>query len=256
MSRPPPGSWCSSRAVVVCRPRPSSRMLGGHRHRPAGQRVGQAGLAHPGRARPSRRCTRGAHQRAQPVEPLAGDGADGQDVDARRRPRRPAATAAGTSGHRSALVRTTTGVAPLAQATARYRSIRRSRAAPTSASTTRTRSTLAATTCGADPRPAAVRTNAVRRGSTRTASSPAHRDPVADRRTGPVAQRRRRACTRCSPSAVRTVSRPRSTRATRATRVPSGGSGASSPTHPAGARSLTRVDADLQVRPLSSDLSA
>ena len=65
--------------------------------------------------------------------------------------------------------------------------------------TTKTTSTFAATTCSTDSKPAALRTNAVRRGSTASTVAPlglrvaAEGDPVADggqvgARGGPVAQ--------------------------------------------------------------------
>ena len=73
-----------------------------------------------------------------------------------------------------------------------------------------------------EARPATVRTKAVRRGRTATASSPrsATQSPTA----GPGPRVGRRRGTRLSPSAVSTLSRPRSTRDTRAGTVPAGSS--------------------------------
>ena len=82
-SRPPPGSTCSSRAVVVCRPRPSSRIS-----RVAASVSPARALARldfPTPDGPTIAAVRpGAEQRADGVESVAGHRADGQHLDAER----------------------------------------------------------------------------------------------------------------------------------------------------------------------------
>src|SRR4051794_9297597 len=239
-SRPPPGSRCSSRAVVVCRPRPSpartSRAAATVRPASALARLDLPTPDGPTMAavRPGPTTAR-TPSSPSPVTELTASTSTPRASSAT------AATAAGTSSQRSALVRTTTGTAPLPHATARYRSMRHSRAAPASASTTRTVSRLAAMTCAADVRPATLRVNAERRGSTATASSPrsATQSPTAGEARPASSWRAAAGWTRRSPVAVRTVSNPRSTRATRAGSVPSGSSPARSGFHHRGESSVT-----------------
>lgn len=78
------------------------------------------------------------------------------------------AAARWVSAHRSALVSTTTGVAPLSQARASIRSIRPCLSGSASETATATVSTFAASTWAWEVREEVARTTAVRRSSTST----------------------------------------------------------------------------------------
>jgi hypothetical protein len=125
-----------------------------------------------------------------------------------------AATDSGSSA-RSALVRTTTGRAPLSQATATARSIRRRFGPRSKLSTITSRSTFAAMVCCCSAAPGRRRRIAVQRGMmSRTVPgsvvpSTTTQSPTAGARSGRTATRR-------SPAPSTTTAAPRSTRITRA----------------------------------------
>ena len=111
-------------------------------------------------------------------QPLAGGRARPRARSRPGPPGRPSsAPTSAPSEHRSALVSTRCGSAPLSQASARSRSIRATWGSGTSDSTTATASTLAASTWPCDRPDALARTIAVRRG--RTASAVTRRRPSA-----------------------------------------------------------------------------
>ena len=107
---------------------------------------------------------------------------------------------ASTSAHRSALLSSTTGRAPLSQARTSALSIRRGLKSPSRPITRKTASTLAASTWATERSPGARRTKAVRRGSSAsmTARCPASngrratQSPTVGRPEGPRASWRRR----------------------------------------------------------------
>jgi len=100
-----------------------------------------------------------------------------------------------TSAQRSALVRSTTGVAPLSQARVSDRSRRRTLSFPARASTTKITSMFAARICSDVTLPAALRESLVRRGKTawmtplawRSGRSKATQSPAAGNSAGPEA---------------------------------------------------------------------
>ena len=138
--------------------------------------------------------------------------------------REAASSALAKSSAMSALVKTTTGAAPLCQARTRRRSSRRGRKRPSSEHTTNTLSTLAASTWALSPVPALPRTMALRRASTPTTDPnlTTTQSPTVGASTGSRPWAISGATvTRSSPEPERTVSAWRSTRATRAGKAPS-----------------------------------
>lgn len=130
------------------------------------------------------------------------------------------------AGCRSALVSTTTGAAPLSQASASSRSTRAGDTRPVNGSTTAAVSTLAASTCPSERAEAVDRTIALRRGSSAVSSggSPvrgrsAPQSPTHTVRTG-SGERTGVLTARTGPWSVTTSQRPRSTPVTRQGRSP------------------------------------
>ena len=173
ISRAPAGSGTSSRCVVVCRPRPFaliSRVTSSSR--PA-SRLTSVDLPTPDEpssaiVRPGSRYG-SSPSRPSPVSALSAISGTPSATDSTS-----ASSNAGSSAT-STLFATTTGVEPLSQAEVRYRSSRRAFRSPPNAVTRNTVSTFAATTCTTVCRPASLRVNAERRGS--TASITALRSP-------------------------------------------------------------------------------
>ena len=193
-SSPPPGSVQLPRRRRV----PAAAVVPDLAGRRDGVRTARSpGSTCPRRtARPSPPVRPGASS-ARRVQPLAGDRADRQHLDAERRPRRPARPPPATSSRRADLVRTTTSVAPLAQATAGNARPGGAGPRPISASTTRTSVEVGRDHLRRRRRPATV-DEGVRPGQDGDASSPrsATQSPTA----GPACRSREEAPPACTRS--------------------------------------------------------
>ena len=207
ISTPPPASVCSSRWVVVCRPLPSRRTSAVAATSSPDESVDERALA---RARaPEQHGRRAREPRAQLVDALAGVDAQRQHRRAERGRLRLGTAAPDRDRHRPWSA-TTSGVAPLSQATSRKRSRRRAENGWSSAfaTTTSRRSRPRSGDERGVARHAALEQRAAFE-HCRQAALVVGDEPVADRQTRSVATRR-------SPPAARSVAWPRSTRTTRA----------------------------------------
>ena len=115
---PPSGSGTSWRCVVVCRPRPSSRISCVASSSSPSERVDERRLADAGRAE-QRRGAPGRDVAAHGLDAVARAARSPRARARRRRRTRPRSTRDSTSSQRSAFVSSTTGWAPLSQASVR-----------------------------------------------------------------------------------------------------------------------------------------
>ena len=190
MSTPAPGSGRSWRAVVTCLPRPSSARTAPVRCRSLpSRRLMRVDLPTPELptstpVRPGGRRPRTSSTPCPSSAAVTSTSAPGAAAVASR-------TQPGRSGQRSALLSTTTGVAPPSHARVASRSMRRGLKSPSRPVTMSTRSTLAASTWASLDRPAALRCSAERLSSEvpdeRRVLSGVEQHPVAHRHGAGVA---------------------------------------------------------------------
>ena len=223
MSIAPPASGTSSRCVVVCRPRPSARRSPVSMTSWPASALTSVDLPAPDgpTATSVAPGTRSARRASRPWSV-------GTLTVCTSTARATAATSAAMpsgSGTRSALVSTTTGVAPDRHARVSSRSMRPRSGSGSRCSTTRTTSMFAASACTRDVAPAVSRTRAVVRGCRTVAvSSTRSQSPTvgASRSPSSVATRpsrssvtRRGSWAPSRPSAGSTRTAPLSARTTR-----------------------------------------
>ena len=178
-STAPPASGTSSRCVVVCRPRPSARRSPvAMTSRPASALTRLDLPAPDGPTATS--VAPGASSARRPSSPRPVSTLTAWTSTPRATATTSAAMPSG-SGTRSALVRTTTGVAPERHASVSSRSTRPRSGSGSRCSTTSTTSTLAASACTREVAPALSRTRAVVRdaGRCRTRGGAASHRPSA-----------------------------------------------------------------------------